>query len=50
MSQSKFVTMKQINTARGYCWGPSPSEGPKNVTNHMFSVRHGLLQEVSAPG
>jgi hypothetical protein len=22
----------------GYCWGPSSSEGPKNVTNMFFSV------------
>jgi hypothetical protein len=29
MLQSKFVTKKQINTARGYCWGPSSSEGPQ---------------------
>jgi hypothetical protein len=24
-----LLTKKQINTARGYCWGPSSSEGPK---------------------
>jgi hypothetical protein len=29
MSQSEFVTKKQINTARGFCWGPSSSEGPQ---------------------
>jgi hypothetical protein len=29
---------KQIHTARGYCWGPSSSEGPKNVTNMFFSA------------
>jgi hypothetical protein len=34
----KFVTKKQNNTARGYCWGPFSSEGPKNITNYMFSV------------
>jgi hypothetical protein len=22
---------KQINTARGYCWGPSSSEGPQKL-------------------
>ena len=21
-----------------HCWGPSSSEGPKNVTDHMFSA------------
>jgi hypothetical protein len=24
-----LLQRKQINTARGYCWGPSSSEGPK---------------------
>jgi hypothetical protein len=48
MSQSKFVTKKQINTVRGYCWGPSSSKGPKNVIDYMFSVWHGLLHEASA--
>jgi hypothetical protein len=28
-------------------WGPSSSEGPKNVTDHMFSV-YRLLQGVLA--
>jgi hypothetical protein len=37
MSQYKFVE-KQINTARGYCWGPFSSEGPKNVTNMFISI------------
>jgi hypothetical protein len=29
ISQSKFVTKKQTNTTRGYCWGPSSFEGPQ---------------------
>jgi hypothetical protein len=33
-----LLIQKQIDTARGYCWGPSSSEGPKNVTNMFFSV------------
>jgi hypothetical protein len=24
-----LLIQKQINTARGYCWGPSSSEGPQ---------------------
>jgi hypothetical protein len=24
-----LLQRKQINTARGYCWGPSSSEGPQ---------------------
>jgi hypothetical protein len=27
----------QINTARGYCWGPSSSEGPQKHDLPMFS-------------
>jgi hypothetical protein len=33
-----LLIWKQINTVRGYCWGPSSSKGPKNVTNMFFSV------------
>jgi hypothetical protein len=29
VSQSEFVTKKQTNTERGYCWGPSSFEGPQ---------------------
>jgi hypothetical protein len=29
MSQSEFVILKQINTARGYCRGPPSFEGPQ---------------------
>jgi hypothetical protein len=32
---------KQINTARGYCWGPSSSEGPQK-RNLTMSSKHGL--------
>jgi hypothetical protein len=32
---------KQINTARGYCWGPSSSEGPKKC-NLTTSSKYGL--------
>jgi hypothetical protein len=32
---------KQINTARGYCWGPSSSEGPQK-RNLTISSKHGL--------
>jgi hypothetical protein len=28
-SRRSIICYKQINTARGYCWGPSSSEGPK---------------------
>jgi hypothetical protein len=38
MSQSKFVIKKQINTARGYYWGPSSSEG-----SQKRDWPHGLL-------
>jgi hypothetical protein len=41
MSQSEFVILKQINTARGYCWGPSSSEGPQK-RNLTMSSKHGL--------
>jgi hypothetical protein len=27
--QSKLVGNKQVNTVRGYFWGPSSSEGPQ---------------------
>jgi hypothetical protein len=38
-SQSKFVTKKQINTVRGYCWGPFSSEGPqKRDWPYVFSM------------
>jgi hypothetical protein len=33
-----LLIQKQINIARGYCWGSSSSEGPKNMTNMFFSV------------
>jgi hypothetical protein len=36
MSQSEFVILKQINTARGYCWGPSSSEGPQKRNLTVF--------------
>jgi hypothetical protein len=36
MSQSEFVTKKQINTARGYYGGLSLPKVLKNMTNHMF--------------
>ena len=36
MSQSKFVILKQINIARGYCWGPSASEGPQKQDLKVF--------------
>ena len=26
-----LLIQKQINTARGYCWGPSSSEGPQKL-------------------
>jgi hypothetical protein len=29
ISQPEFVTKEQTNTARGYCWRPSSSEGPQ---------------------
>jgi hypothetical protein len=38
MSQSKFVTKKQINTTRATVGGLPLSKVLKNVTNHMFSV------------
>jgi hypothetical protein len=41
MSQSEFVILKQINTARGYCWGPSSSEGPQKH-NLTMSSKYGL--------
>jgi hypothetical protein len=28
--------LQQINTARGYCWGPSSSEGPQKHDLTMF--------------
>jgi hypothetical protein len=37
MSQSEFVILNKINTARGYCWGPSSSEGPQKHDLTMFS-------------
>jgi hypothetical protein len=36
MSQSEFVLLKQINTMRGYCWGPSSSEGPQKRNLTVF--------------
>jgi hypothetical protein len=37
--QSKFVIKKQINTTRGYCWGPSYPEGPqKSDWPYVFSM------------
>jgi hypothetical protein len=33
----------------GGCWGLPLPKVLKNVTNHMFLVRHVLLQEASAP-
>jgi hypothetical protein len=27
--RSLNLLQEQINIARGYCWGPSPSEGPQ---------------------
>jgi hypothetical protein len=31
------LSFQQINIARGYCWGPSASEGPKKRGLTMFS-------------
>ena len=36
MSQSKFIILKQINIARGYCWGPSAYEGPQKQDLTVF--------------
>jgi hypothetical protein len=41
ISQSEFVILKQINTVRGYCWGPSSSEGPQKH-NLTMSSKYGL--------
>jgi hypothetical protein len=30
-------SVQQINIARGYCWGPSASEGPQKRDVTMFS-------------
>jgi hypothetical protein len=37
MSQSKFIILKQINIARGYCWGPSAYEGPQKTGFNSIS-------------
>jgi hypothetical protein len=34
------LTLQQINIARGYCWGPSASEGPQKRNLTMFSKRN----------
>jgi hypothetical protein len=31
------LSLQQINIARGYCWGPSASEGPQKHNLTMFS-------------
>jgi len=31
------LSFQQINIARGYCWGPSASEGPQKHDLTMFS-------------
>jgi hypothetical protein len=31
------LSLQQINIARGYCWGPSASEGPQKHDLTMFS-------------
>jgi hypothetical protein len=36
MSQFEFVILKQINTMRGYCWGPSSFEGPQKRNLTVF--------------
>jgi hypothetical protein len=46
VSQSEFVTRKQTNFVRGYCWGPSSVEGPKNMINHWLSTCCQVLQEL----
>jgi hypothetical protein len=33
--------LKEINTVRGYCWGPSSSEGPQK-RNLTMSSKHKL--------
>jgi hypothetical protein len=35
--QYVFATKKQTNTTRGYCWGPSSSEGPQK---HELTIGH----------
>jgi hypothetical protein len=37
--------LKQINTARGYCWGPSSSEGPQKH-NLTMSSKYGLWTSI----
>jgi hypothetical protein len=32
------LSLQQINIARGYCWGPSASEGPQKHDLTMFSM------------
>jgi hypothetical protein len=34
------LSLQQINVARGYCWGPSASEGPQKRNLTMFSKRN----------
>jgi hypothetical protein len=34
------LSLQQINIARGYCWGPSASEGPQKRNLTMFSKRN----------
>jgi hypothetical protein len=31
------LSLQQINIARGYCWGPSASEGPQKCDLTIFS-------------
>ena len=31
------LSLQQINIVRGYCWGPSASEGPQKRDLTMFS-------------
>jgi hypothetical protein len=40
MSQSEFITLTNY-IARGYCWGPSASEGPQKHDLTM-SLEHNV--------
>jgi hypothetical protein len=38
------LSLQQINIARGYCWGPSASEGPQKRDLQCFlSMRAGIF-------
>jgi hypothetical protein len=38
--RNRNLSLQQINIARGYCWGPSASEGPQKRNLTMFSKRN----------